>query len=58
MTKVGESYQDGMLDVTGAEHVEVRVSADRTVLWVSTEEGTKLRICRIKRIEFKSAYSE
>ena len=42
--------RDGMKDITGAEAVEVYVSDDDKTLWVNTEKGCVLRICRIKEL--------
>lgn len=41
------------LDITGAEDIEIMISRSiysnkELVLWVSTKEGTRLRICQIK----------
>jgi hypothetical protein len=46
--KKGESK--AMLDITGAECVEVSMRRDEKVLWVNTENGCILRICQIKNI--------
>jgi len=40
-----------MIDVTGAEAVEVRISMDGSTMWVNTEQGCVLRICRAKIIQ-------
>jgi hypothetical protein len=39
-----------VLDITGAECVEVSVRRDKKVLWVNTENGCVLRISQIKNI--------
>lgn len=36
------------LDVQG--EVEIRIRADRTVIWVSTKEGTVARLCQISNL--------
>lgn len=41
------------LDINGAEHVEINISADGKVLWVNTKFGCKLRICNIGRISIR-----
>lgn len=41
---------EAMLDITGAECVEVSVRRDKKVLWVNTENGCVLRISQIKNI--------
>jgi len=41
---------EAMLDITGAECVEVSVRRDEKVLWVNTENGCVLRISQIKNI--------
>lgn len=41
---------DKFLDITGAEIVEVVVGSRGNVLWVNTQFGTKLRICRISKL--------
>lgn len=47
------SYVDGMLDITGAENVQVEPSVDGSVLWVNVDGKCVLRICRIaKPIKF------
>lgn len=38
------------LDITVEDEVEIRIRADRTVLWISTKEGTVLRMCRISNL--------
>lgn len=40
-----------MLDITGAEYVQVAIRDDGKVLWVNTEQGCVLRICQVKNIE-------
>jgi hypothetical protein len=35
------------LDIAGADTVEIEIRVDGTVMWVNTEHGCKLRICRI-----------
>ena len=39
-----------MLDITGAKTVEVLIRSDGKVLWINTEEGCVLRICRIENL--------
>ena len=36
-------------DITGSEVVEVAIRDDGKVLWVNSEKGCVLRICRIKQ---------
>jgi len=36
-------------DITGSEVVEVSIRDDGKVLWVNSEKGCVLRICRIKQ---------
>lgn len=38
------------LDVFGADHVEIRVSHDRTVLWINVDGICRLRVCRIRAL--------
>lgn len=40
-----------MVDITGAEVVEVTVRSDGKVLWVNTEKGCVLRICQIENLD-------
>ena len=40
--------QTAMLDITGADDVEVQIKSDGMVLWVNLAHGCVLRICRIK----------
>lgn len=40
-----------LVDITGAEIVDVEIRDDGKVLWVNTERGCVLRICRIKNVE-------
>ena len=44
-----------MLDITGAEIVQIQIRADGAVIWVHTEKGTILRICQIKKLELDDA---
>lgn len=37
-----------MLDITGTDIVEISIREDGKVVWVNTEDGCQLRICRIK----------
>ncbi len=39
------------LDITGADNVMIEIRHDGTVVWISTDYGTKLRICRIKNLK-------
>jgi hypothetical protein len=39
-----------MKDITGAEHVEIKVSENGTVVWINVNEVCVLRICRNKKI--------
>ena len=41
------------LDVTGAEHVEVEIRSDGSVLWVNVDGTLALRVCRAKSITIK-----
>lgn len=47
-SRVEVSVEIGVLDITGAKHVEFQISGDGSVVWVHTEKGTPLRICQIK----------
>ena len=37
-------------DITGAEVVEVSIRDDGKVIWINTEKGCVLRICRIGKL--------
>ena len=37
-------------DVSGAEYIEVHISADGKTLWVNNEYFCILRVCRIKKL--------
>ena len=39
-----------MLDITGANEVEIEVRHDNSVIWVNVDGVCALRICRIKRV--------
>lgn len=39
--------QEPMLDITGAETVQIQVRKDRKVVWVNVDGVCRLRICRI-----------
>jgi hypothetical protein len=39
--------KSNLKDVTGAEVVEVVIREDGKVVWVNTEKGCILRVCRI-----------
>ena len=39
-----------MQDITGAKVVQIRISEDGTVVWVNTEEGCVLRVCRVEEV--------
>lgn len=45
--KIGYDSISGMLDITGADDVQVTIRADGKVLWVNSP-GVRLRICRIR----------
>lgn len=47
---VKEDLAQRQLDVTGADHIEVRISADGKTLWVNSELRCLLRVCRIKSL--------
>lgn len=51
MIEINDRGRWNMLDITGAEHIEIRIRWDGTVIWVSDKEGTILRICRIEKID-------
>ena len=36
-----------LLDIKGAEHVEVLIKEDRKTIWVNVDGLCRLRICRI-----------
>jgi hypothetical protein len=38
------------IDITVQGEVEIRIRADRTVVWVSDHRGTVLRMCRISNL--------
>jgi hypothetical protein len=51
--KIGDEVKMGnLLDITGAEAVEIVIRDDGKVIWVNTERGCVLRICRIKHLTF------
>ena len=35
------------LDITGPDIVEIKIQDDSTVIWINTEDGCVLRVCRI-----------
>ena len=37
-------------DITGAEYIEVHISADGKTLWVNNEFTCLFRVCRIKKL--------
>jgi hypothetical protein len=41
---------NAQIDVTGAEHVDVAVSDDKTVMWVNVNGVCVLRVCRIRNL--------
>ncbi len=41
---------ENFLDITGSELVEIRIKHDGKVIWINTEEGCVLRICRIEEL--------
>lgn len=43
-----ERYDDGLLDISGAKHVEVQLRQDGKVLWVNKDGRCVLRICMIE----------
>lgn len=43
--------ENRMLDITGAEHVEVRLRSDYKVIWVNVNGICRLRICDIDKLE-------
>lgn len=45
-----QQAMDEMKDITGADHVEIKVSENGTVVWINVNEVCVLRICRIKKI--------
>jgi len=40
-----------MLDITGSECVQVEIRNDGKVVWINTEDGCVVRICRIKHLD-------
>lgn len=41
---------ENQLDIAVEGEVEIRIRADRTVIWVTTKDGTVLRLCRITNL--------
>lgn len=41
------TYDSGMLDITGAEIVDLDVREDGKVIWVNVDGICRLRICKI-----------
>ena len=41
---------EGMIDITAPEVVEVCVKQDRKVVWINIDGVCKLRICQIKHL--------
>jgi hypothetical protein len=39
-----------LLDITGAEHVEVLIRDDRKVIWVNVNGICRLRVCQIETL--------
>lgn len=39
-----------MVDITGADIVQIRVSPNGRTIWVNREEACLLRICRIEQL--------
>lgn len=42
-----------LLDITGAEHVEILIREDKKVIWVNVNGVCRLRVCRIETLEIK-----
>ena len=38
------------LDITAPEVIEIEIRDDGKVIWVHTQEGTVLRVCRIGKL--------
>lgn len=49
---IGEE-QEQLKDITGAEEVEIKIRKDGNVIWVNTEKGCILRICKIKHLSLE-----
>jgi hypothetical protein len=47
--ELGRSYDDTMLDITGAGVVQIDVKIDGSVLWVNIDGMCVLRVCQIKQ---------
>ena len=39
-----------VLDISGAEHIEVHISEDGKTLWVNNEYRCLLRVCKIEKL--------
>ena len=39
-----------MIDITGAEYVEILIKSDGSVIWINTDTHCVLRICQIKEL--------
>jgi hypothetical protein len=53
MTRPEESMimnLESMLDITGAQKVEIEIRADGKVVWVNVDDVCRLRVCRIEGI--------
>ncbi len=42
--------EKAMIDISGAEIVQIRVSHDGRTVWINREKACILRICRIKQL--------
>ncbi len=42
--------ENKMSDITGADEVEILIKSNSKVIWINTEKGCMLRICRIKKL--------
>jgi hypothetical protein len=40
-----------MLDITGSDCVQIEIRNDGKVVWINTEDGCIMRICRIKHLD-------
>ena len=48
--KVYQEFPNGFVDLTLADTVEIRISADGKKLWIDTEHGNVCRIYNIKTL--------
>lgn len=48
MTNKPRTEDNSILDITGADHVEIAIKSDGKVIWINTQDGCVVRICKIR----------